>query len=179
MRHKTEINFKLNSKSCAEVVQMTSSAILKWEIPREKIGGDVWFDIRDVVRYKLDQIKNDSEKESLAKEKTRLTRAQAEKTEHDLEIQKGSLIPYNVVQNVWTDILLNFKSKLYSIPNKIAPILEGLKAAEIEANLKTEVNSILMELRELDVEDYVSMQIEQEETEEIPKPKKKTTVKKK
>ena len=166
MENLTQDRYRFNRQEIADIVGVSPSTLDKWEIPNQKIKRIVYYDIRDAVRYQKNLLQTDDDAESLTREKVRLTRAQAEKTELENDVKKGTMIPSSVVLNVWSDIMLNFKSKLFSIPEKLAPILVGLTAAENRAELQTEMTNLTLELRELSIDDYIQRNVEQEEVEE-------------
>jgi phage terminase Nu1 subunit (DNA packaging protein) len=91
----------------------------------------------------------------LSEERARLARAQREKYELQNAERRGILIPAEIVESVWADMLLNFKAKIMSISNKAAPIVSGLGSiSEIEELLKKHHLEALNELAEFNSSDY-------------------------
>lgn len=92
--------------------------------------------------------------EELAAEKLRLTKAQADKTEHEAEKERlavevllKNLIPADEVEREWTDILAAVRAKMLTIPSKAASRVMAAKSrAEAEAILKSLIWEALAEL---------------------------------
>lgn len=92
--------------------------------------------------------------EELATEKLRLTKAQADKTEHEaekerlgVEVLRKSLIPAEEVEREWTDILAAVRAKMLTIPSKGASLVIAAKSRiEAEGILKSLVWEALAEL---------------------------------
>ncbi|PCJ17475.1 MAG: hypothetical protein COB02_13730 [Candidatus Cloacimonadota bacterium] len=92
---------------------------------------------------------------SLEKEKTRLTKAQANKVEFEYEILEGKYLSEESVRDVWSVIFSNVKSKILSLPTKASKKVLGFdNLEEIEEILTKEVYEILEELKEYKKEDY-------------------------
>ena len=87
-------------------------------------------------------------------EKTRLTKAQATKEELAIAEKEGRLVDAEQVQKVWADLIVNCKSKLLSLPTKLAYEV----AAESNPNIVLEmltsaVYEALQELSEIGEEE--------------------------
>lgn len=79
--------------------------------------------------------------------KKKKLQAEAELVELELEKEKGSVVPVKDIQRQWTNLVLSCKTKLLSIPTKLAPIM----ATETDINvckniLETSINEALTEL---------------------------------
>lgn len=79
--------------------------------------------------------------------KKKKLQAEAELVELELEKEKGSVVPVKDIQRQWSGLVLSCKTKLLSIPTKLAPIL----ATETDINvckniLDTSINEALTEL---------------------------------
>jgi len=87
-------------------------------------------------------------------ERTRLAKAQADKTELEVKQLTGELIPAGIISDEWGDIASTIRSKLLSLPIKIARVAiaaETLK--EVEEVTRSEINLVLTELsRNADIE---------------------------
>lgn len=82
-------------------------------------------------------------------ERTRLYRANAEKSELELAVMKGESLPANVVHLVWTKQIGAFRAKMLSLPIKMAAELHGIEnKKEIEATAKRFIWEALTELSE-------------------------------
>lgn len=90
-----------------------------------------------------------------AAEKTRLTHHQANITQLDEEIKRGSLIPAETVEVVWSDMIASFRAKILAVPTKAAHQFVGLNGlSEIQNALKEHLYEALNELSEYEPEQY-------------------------
>ena len=88
--------------------------------------------------------------ESLKAAQTRLVTAQAELKELELAEERGELHRAAAVVKVWTDNVSNARTRLRSIPVKIAPELVGQNLLVIQEKLKSVIDEALKELAEYD-----------------------------
>jgi phage terminase Nu1 subunit (DNA packaging protein) len=88
--------------------------------------------------------------EGLEAEQTRLTKAKADLAELELAEQRGEVHRASAVMRVWADNVTNAKTRLLSVPAKLAPELVGKELQEIQAKLKTEISEALNELADYD-----------------------------
>ena len=83
----------------------------------------------------------------IAEEKTRLTKAQADKAELEVSELEGKLIPAPLVQDTWTDFVANVRAKLLGIPSRLAhQMIATENYAEAEKILKDCIYDALNEL---------------------------------
>lgn len=98
---------------------------------------------------------NDTDKKTLDSERTRLASAQAEKTELEVQVIKGNLIPAPNVETTVNNMVSAFRSKMLSFPTKAAPaVLPLADVAEAESVLRDLVYEALTELSNYDPEQY-------------------------
>lgn len=91
----------------------------------------------------------------LGKERARLTYHQANIAELDEDVRRGELIPADVVERVWSDMVASFRAKVLSIPTKAAHQFVNLtNISEIQDALKEHHNEALLELSEYEPKDY-------------------------
>lgn len=84
-------------------------------------------------------------------EKIKLTAAQAEKTELEVEVMKGSLVPREQIDMFLSVMLSSFRARMLSLPTKAAHALIGvMDINEVEEILKEYVNEGLSELSNYD-----------------------------
>ena len=93
-------------------------------------------------------------KKGLMIAKTRLTNAEAEQKELELAEQRGEVIRKSAVIMAWGENVINCKSKLLSIPTKIAPELVGQDLRTIQQKLKSAIYETLNELAEYDEKQF-------------------------
>lgn len=100
----------------------------------------------------------------IAEEKTRLTKAQADKAELEVSELEGRLIPAQLVQDTWTDFVANVRAKLLSLPSKVAhQVIAMDNYAEAEQLIKSNVYDALMELGENGIPEQYADRVEQHE----------------
>lgn len=108
--------------------------------------------LSDVARWKIQQSDEGSDLEI---ERTRLTKWQADKTELEVAVLRGELIPSGTVEKVWGNMVVSFRSRVMSIPTKSAhSVLGAVNVAEAESVLKKLVNEALEELADYDPKQY-------------------------
>lgn len=84
-------------------------------------------------------------------ERARLVKAKREKEELELEMQRREVLRAEDVEQVMTDMLLRFRSKLRSLPVKLSPTLATeTDQAEIFMILKKATDEALEELADFD-----------------------------
>jgi len=92
---------------------------------------------------------------TLESERTRLASAQAEKTELEVVVIKGDLIPAPNVELEVNNMVSSFRAKILSLPTKVAPsVVQLADVAEAESLLREYVYEALTELSEYDSEQY-------------------------
>ena len=90
--------------------------------------------------------RNQFDSEGLTAARTRLVTAQAELVEAELAEKRGELHRASAVVKVWTDNVMNAKTRLLAIPTKIAPELIGQDVQTVQAKLKAAIYEALTEL---------------------------------
>lgn len=97
-----------------------------------------FYSLKDVLPY-LYQNKEDGSLD-LSEERARLAKAQAEKTEYELQKMKRELLPSEEVETLWQKYISNIRSKILLLPNKVSRDLKGLEdEKEIEQIIENEV----------------------------------------
>lgn len=93
--------------------------------------------------------KSDNTQYDLVGERARLAKAQADKTELEVDVMREKLLPADAVLQEWQACVSACRSKLLSLPSKLAFQIATLKeASEIERFLKRSVGETLTELSE-------------------------------
>lgn len=151
----------LNKKTMAKSLGISTQAFDKWDVkPCHKEGRQVYFSVADVVNNRLENYQSkhqpkDAEGLDIVAERARLTFHQANIAELDEEIKRGELIPSEVVEQVWSDMVASFRAKILSIPTKAAHQFVALtEINEIQDALKEHHHEALQELSEYDSKDY-------------------------
>ena len=116
-------------------------------------GREHLFESKDALPLILNIHKHDNK--TLETERTRLASAQAEKTELEVEVIKGTLIPAENVEAVVNGMVSSFRAKMLSLPTKAAPsVVQLADVAEAETLLRDYVYEALTELSNYEPEQY-------------------------
>ena len=81
---------------------------------------------------------------SVAAEKARLTREQADRAARINRREEGELLPAEMVEREWTDVLAGIRSALLAVPARVAQAHPGHPA--IVATLDAEIRAVLADL---------------------------------
>lgn len=85
----------------------------------------------------------------LNEERTRLTKAQADRAELELQEIEADLISTDTIKTIWSDYVSNVRSKLLALPSKLGHLTQASETyAEAEAIIKEAVYECLEELSE-------------------------------
>lgn len=135
MAAKTEINFLYTKVEVAKFFCNTAKEIGVWIDAGCPVAGKKGvryeLDIREVIAWRLGVMSGDVEAEegtvSYQKEKALLAKAQREAKELELNLLRGKVADVTELYKVWEDIATAVKTKLLSIPTKVAPLLDGAR----------------------------------------------------
>ena len=84
---------------------------------------------------------------SISEEKTRLTKAQADKAEMEVEVITRGMLKAEEVEDGWIAFVSNVRTKLLNLPSKIAHQVVGLETyAQDEGLINEEIYEVLNEL---------------------------------
>lgn len=133
---------KLLDMTPRRVQQLANEGI----IPKPKDRGQ--YEIVPCVVGYIKHIKGmlNGEAGDLASEKTRLTRAQAEKTEIETARLKGELVLLADAERGWTALVGAFRAKMLTLPPRASPVVVNKKEREVERILTDMVYEALAEL---------------------------------
>jgi len=96
------------------------------------------------------------EKTEYNPEKVRLTKAQADKIELEIEEKQKHLLAVTQVKDTWAKMTIAFKNKMLAIPSRLAPELEVMtNRGEIEEILTDSIEDALRELSQNDAKRYL------------------------
>jgi len=90
----------------------------------------------------------------LTEQRARLAKAQADKTELEVSVLRGDLIPGDVVKDTWDGFIAAVRAKLIGLPSTAAPRVAGGTLREAEAELRDLVYQALAELKDYEPGDY-------------------------
>ncbi|MEY8437918.1 hypothetical protein [Anaerotruncus colihominis] len=84
-------------------------------------------------------------------ERAKLVKAKRENEEYDLRLKRRELHTSEEIEQVIETMLINFRSRLSSIPSKLAPVLSKKREiAEIASLIKYQIDEALTELSEFE-----------------------------
>lgn len=154
---------KTNLRNCSisQLQDLTGAAYktikerLKDLKPAYADGQADYYDSREALALIYQARSGQKANTDLSEERAKLAKSQREKYELQNARLRGELIPIEVVESEWADMLLAFRAKIMSISNKTAPIISGMESiAEIEETLKKYHMEALNELAEFDPAQY-------------------------
>ena len=127
-----------------------------------------WESIKGLIQHRDTKRKNQWDGDpnsvdggSYEAHRARLTAAKADVAEIAAAIAKGQAHDAGAVESVWTDMLMNCRSKLLAMPTRLAPkIRKETDLAVVKDILETAVNEALAELAAYDpavvTDEYIS-----------------------
>ncbi len=149
----------LTSRAISEFTGIPERTITDWKnrqiIPETS---DINLITKSIIAYLKGQIENlrskSSGKDVLYEEKTRLTKAQADKIELENAQAEGLLVEAAQVEMVWKNLILACKSRFLAIPIKISfEIAEINDPILVQSILESEIYEALIELSNSEVEE--------------------------
>jgi phage terminase Nu1 subunit (DNA packaging protein) len=110
--------------------------------------------VQAYIRYLRDRaVKGDVYGDDYSAHRTRLVKVRADLLEIEQSQVEGRLIPSGDVEAAWVEVLANCRSKMLSIPTKVAPeVFAAESLVEVKGLLKTAVNEALSELASVNVQ---------------------------
>jgi phage terminase Nu1 subunit (DNA packaging protein) len=118
---------------------------------------DVFESVKGYISYlqNMSLGKRSKEVNDIQKERARLYKAQADKTEIEIDVLENSLIPAEMVERVWARMIGAFRARCLSMASRLAPELITVNDyAECEALIRDTVHEALEELSDYDQHDY-------------------------
>lgn len=165
-----------NKNQAAQFFKVSVQALDGWflrdcpVLSRNENGRIDSLNLSDMAAWRIKQAK---ESDELSIEKTRLTKAQADKTELEVEVLRGSLVPVEKVEMIWANLCSGAKNRLLSIPYKIAIIAQGVTEFQaIETAVRALIYEALYAIDGFDPAQYASSPTDLGDTEPKEKPKK-------
>ena len=94
-------------------------------------------------------------KTDLIEERIRLTRAQADQKEWDLKTAQGEYVHVDTAMQLWGQVAQGIRSKLLSIPSKLAPLVIGCNGlSEIKEIAEKQIHEVMEEVSNPDLKKY-------------------------
>lgn len=105
--------------------------------------------VQGYVKYLYDRAfgQNTNQIDSYA-EKAGLLKVQKEKAELELAVMKEQYMKIDEIEFIWSNMVVSFRSKILSMPSKLAPMLtnDTSQIAKIKTILEDEVHDALLEM---------------------------------
>jgi phage terminase Nu1 subunit (DNA packaging protein) len=155
----------VSKKQAAQFFRVSVQALDGWFnkgapiAEKDSAGRIKALDLSELVAWRDQQRHGDGS--SLEAERTRLTSAQANKTELEVQVLQGTLLPAQDVERVWGGMIAAARAKLLNMPSAIAPQVR-MTASDAEASglLRARVVDALAELRDYQLDDYLDRRID-------------------
>ena len=122
--------------------------------PHDRDGKKYVFDLPEVWKWREGYLRKSAPKTDshLAVEKTRLTKAQADKTEIEAAVASGKFVSVEDVKETWGNVISAMRTRLLSIPSRAAPLVAVVSTPqETEKIVKTMLYEALTDLSESDL----------------------------
>lgn len=133
---------RLSQKEIAEVFGVTSRAVRDWEdCPRNDDGT---YSCPDVVNWH--EMRAAGSTLDLNAERARLAKWQADKTEQEVEVRAGNLLPREEVMAWISNMVVTVKTRLVQIPNAVGQLIDSKYAPVVIAENKRLIAEALEEL---------------------------------
>lgn len=159
---KTDIPEVATTKGLADLLGLTTQRIgqlekagvvFKTESNRYNLKASIQGYVDAVQRRRLNQHDGDGSAagNDYEQHRSRLTGAKADMAQIQAETMKGNYHEAGAVEAVWTDMLMNCRSKLLALPTKLTQRLrKESDAVKIKAILEASIHEALNELAEYD-----------------------------
>ena len=141
----------VNKQRLQAILGKDHKTILKWQkegmpVQREgERGQSNDYDTGKVIDWLVKRASETATALEIAR--VRHTNAQAEKTELEVEVLKGNLIPLETMKIEWGDVVGAFRAKMLAMPSNLGHRLAALREPrKIEKALKESIYEALAEL---------------------------------
>jgi phage terminase Nu1 subunit (DNA packaging protein) len=170
----------------SKILGVSNVAIGKWNLPEYKTdGGRTAHKLGEAVERRIKNVSEQLENhnETITASRAKLVKMQAKREEQKYLKEHGQLIPVDVIELIWSNIVLIVVSKLKLIPSKYQhTILSCENEKESSEMLRKAINEPIEAMEEWDIDQYIKEmdipddynQEESSQEEVIKKTKKKT-----
>lgn len=124
--------FETNKKGAAEFFGVSTQALDGWFnagcpiATRDRLGHIASLDLGAMTRWRLARDGDENgDGHGLDRERTRLTKAQADKTELEVAELRAELVRVPLVETHWQAMIAAMRARLVGLPSKIAPQVAG------------------------------------------------------
>lgn len=150
----------VNKKRLSELLGISEPTLTQYQregmplIAKGSRGKENEYDVAAVIAWFKNRLQAERSQQSSGDlnyevERTRLTKAQADKQELDLAARRGELVDVSDVRKHWQQMVFAAKAKLLAIPVKAAPaVITAQSTAEVFELLTAMIREALDELSE-------------------------------
>lgn len=154
-------NSDTKERGCGFLKAYTSKAVAAWldiserrvrQLRDEKVITEIrpgLYDLKTVNHQYINYLRKNNSESAIDynAERAKLVRAKREAQELELQLRRNEVHTTEDVEQVMTDTLVRFKTRLMAIPAKLSPILSKKKdQTEIFKLLKSAIDEVLEEL---------------------------------
>lgn len=124
------MSYLVSKRAAAEFFLVSVQALDGWftagcpVAQRDGHGRITKVDLAEMARWRIDRAAADNGNE-LDRERTRLTKAQADKTELEVAELRAELVRTPLIEQHWQAMVAAMRAKVVSIPSKVAPQVAG------------------------------------------------------
>jgi phage terminase Nu1 subunit (DNA packaging protein) len=160
------MSLMVSQKEIAEYLGITTRTIREYQekgiIEKTKSGQ---YDLKGCIQKVVEHLrgaaagrKNEASGTIIDEQKIRIVTAQADKIERENDVALGKLLDCKEVEIGIIYTLANLRTKLLSVPSKIAPEIASLKKTNECFELLTDlVHEVLSELAEIEINDEIKI----------------------
>lgn len=153
----TGMTYRTVVKRLADVTPCAKDGKTKYYDPVEALP---------VLYAKKDEGGGGGDFKKLTEERTRLTKALADKEELNVAVMRNEYIHHEVVSFVWTTMISNAKNRLNGMASKLSPLVSmNSDVIENERIIENECRAAQAELAEYDPKQY--RELDQEDSEDV------------
>lgn len=152
---KSEKHIATTLSEVAEFFGMSLSGIYHWRTEAEPMpGGEGKYDLSEIAQWRLNRTGGNGLREEKDRADIRLKTVQAQQKELDLEIQKGNLLERSAVELWASQVLIDTREMLMTLPETLAtstpPEIREFIRSESERAM---IAALMMLERRLDADD--------------------------
>lgn len=152
----TKTTYDLHVSTLAKLFNLTEQRIYQLAregiIPRQGGKFELVSAVQGYIKFLQDLAGGRIERRDVHSERSRLTRAQAERTELEVAALQRSLLPFDEVVGAWEQLVAAFRARCLALPSKLAPRLAVIhERKKIQDALTAEIREALQELARFDL----------------------------
>jgi len=122
MLDRQEQPFLFNREQTAAFFDVSGKTLDEWNLPREKVGREVYYDLKAVYQFRLKMLL-EPDKMDLVQEQAALARRRLEKIELELAELRGELVRVEDAKERFFQIARTFRDLILCIPSRLSSLL--------------------------------------------------------